>query len=97
MSHLEHCTLTDESPQGKQKVYLCFHPDDFDLYFKTIRADIFTANPGCAIYYDCDTESPYNRDDLLLSLSNCRYCFCYISDHLDYTRAGGRQNGEKSP
>ena len=70
MSHLEHCTFTDESPQGKQKVYLCFHPDDFDLYFKTIRDDIFKANPGCAIYYDCDTESPYNRNDLLLSLSN---------------------------
>ena len=40
MSHLEHCTLTDESPQGKQKVYLCFHPDNL----------AFTSKPSAPIF-----------------------------------------------
>ena len=70
MADIKSLTFTDESPQGKQKVYLCLHPDDFDKYFGKVCEDIFKANPGCAIYYDIDTEGTYNRDDLLLMLSN---------------------------
>ena len=70
MADIKTLTFTDDSSQGKQKVYLCLHPDDFDKYFSKVCEDIFKANPGCAICYDIDTEGMYNRDDLLLMLSN---------------------------
>ena len=39
MSKLECRTLTHDSPQGKQKVYLCFHPDDFGTYLDAVCDD----------------------------------------------------------
>ena len=77
MSKLECRTLTHDSPQGKQKVYLCFHPDDFGTYLDAVCDDLFRAFPGCAIYYDSDTEGAYERDDLLLQLS-CMQLFVVV-------------------
>ena len=70
MSKLIPLTMTGDSPQGKQKVYFCCHPDDFEKYFEIVRDDVFKACPGCAIYYDSDLKGSYDKDDLLLNLSN---------------------------
>ena len=44
MADIKTLTFTDDSSQGKQKVYLCLHPDDFDKYFSKVCEDIFKAN-----------------------------------------------------
>ncbi len=64
MSEFRYRTRIGDSPRGKQKLYFCCHPEDFDKYFDIITSDIFRCNDNCAFYYDDEPQLPYDRDDL---------------------------------
>lgn len=73
MARLEYRICSGTTPQGKQKIYFCCHPDDFGEYFDLICEDIFSKETNCAIYYDADPRGPFDRDDLLLQLSDMQF------------------------
>ena len=50
MSDFRYRTRIGDSPRGKQKLYFCCHPDDFEKYFDIIASDIFKCNDNCAFY-----------------------------------------------
>ncbi|MDO5119435.1 MAG: toll/interleukin-1 receptor domain-containing protein [Coriobacteriales bacterium] len=68
MSLLKYRLKSGKSPQGRQKIYFCCHPDDFDLYFDQVCDDIFSKEENCAIYYEADPRGRYDRGDLLFQL-----------------------------
>ena len=70
MSKLDYHICSGTSAQGKQKIYFCCHPDDFDEYFKIICDDIFSKEENCAIYYESDPLGSYDRDELLFLLGD---------------------------
>ena len=40
MALFEYITRGEQTAQGKQKVYFCAHPNDYDRYFKKVANDI---------------------------------------------------------
>ena len=50
MSYLKYYTIANESPQGKPRVFLICHPDDFQQYSGTVVKDILST-VNCAVYY----------------------------------------------
>lgn len=47
---IKHKTRGDSLPHGKQRVFFCCHPDDFERYFEPISEEILKKQ-NCAIYY----------------------------------------------
>lgn len=72
MSEFTYRTRIGDSPRGKQKLYFCCHPDDFDKYFDIIVSDIFKCNDNCAFYYDPESKMSYDPDDLAIQLGEMR-------------------------
>lgn len=89
MSDLKYRTLTNDSPERKQKVYVCFHPDDFDNHFENVCKDIFEVAPGCAVYYVENSNEEFNSDDLILALSNMQAVVVIVTKKflLEHSRA----------
>ena len=54
MSDLKFKMLNGSDPQGRQKIYFCCHPDDFDACFPLVCGDIFSKDENCAIFYEAD-------------------------------------------
>ncbi|MER1993682.1 MAG: TIR domain-containing protein [Eubacteriales bacterium] len=67
MSYLKFYTVANESPQGKPRVFLACHPDDFRQYSGTVVKDILST-VNCAVYYMDPAES-YDPDELKVDLS----------------------------
>ena len=55
-------------PAGRQKVYFCCHPDDYERYYDLIREDIIKSNDNCAIFYESDPYSDFDEQELRLRL-----------------------------
>ena len=72
MSKLGYRTRIGDSPQGKQKLYFCCHPEDFEPYFDIIASDIFRCNDNCAIFYEEEPCAPFDREDLAGRLREMR-------------------------
>ena len=72
MSEFRYRTRIGDSPRGKQKLYFCCHPDDFDKYFEIITSDIFKCNDNCAFYYEAEPLAPYDTDDLAARFGEMR-------------------------
>ena len=68
MSELKYRTRIGDSPQGRQKLYFCCDPEDFDKYFDVICSDIFRCNDNCAVFYEAGSYSDYDPEDLGLRL-----------------------------
>ena len=63
---LKYKTRGKTSAQGKPRVYFCCHPEDHDLYFEEICADILKTQ-NCAIWYKDTPTAPTDeavREDL---------------------------------
>ena len=57
----------DERIEKKPPVFFTCHPDDFDLYFTKICADIFKSH-DCAIYYTENMNEPISKEDMELDI-----------------------------
>ena len=44
------------SPQGRQRVYFCCHPDDFAPFFDAVSAEVLDIQPSAAIWYHDPSE-----------------------------------------
>ena len=53
--------VSNVNSAGKQKVYFCCHPEDRDIYYDQIRADLVRSNDNIAIF--CESE-PYSEFDM---------------------------------
>lgn len=62
--------LSNINSAGKQKVYLCCHPEDQDMYYDSIRADLIRANDNIAIFRESDPYSDYNEAELFSMLDS---------------------------
>lgn len=60
MPKLIYKTRGNSSPQGKQKVYFCCHPDDFNRYFNEISEEILEKQ-NCSIWYLENYETEYDE------------------------------------
>ncbi len=72
MAILKYVTRGNQTAQGKQKVYFCAHPDDYERYFKKITSEILNTlekenNRNCAFFYLEDANAERN-DDFLFNL-----------------------------
>ncbi len=68
MSKLLYKTIADERPQGKPNVYFSCHPEDFEKYFKEYAGKILRIQ-DCAIWYESEPDTDYDRDELEMNLS----------------------------
>lgn len=68
-NHIQFKTRGDSTNQGKPRVYFCCHPDDFDMYFESVRNGILDKQ-NCAVYfYDNASSIPeQERETDLLSM-----------------------------
>lgn len=68
-NHIQFKTRGDSTNQGKPRVYFCCHPDDFDMYFESVRNEILDKQ-NCAVYfYDNASSIPeQERETDLLSI-----------------------------
>ena len=68
-NHIQFKTRGDSTNQGKPRVYFCCHPDDFDMYFESVRNEILDKQ-NCAVYfYDNASSIPeQERETDLLSM-----------------------------
>ena len=68
-NHIQFKTRGDSTNQGKPRVYFCCHPDDFDMYFESVRNEILDKQ-NCAVYfYDNASSIPeQDRETDLLSI-----------------------------
>lgn len=58
---LSFCTNGNIDPSGKANVYFCCHPIDFDMYFESIKNEIWMMFPEIAFWYSDqadETEFP---------------------------------------
>lgn len=62
---LKYITPGNASPQGRQRVYFCCHPEDFEHTFEPITNDLFKIRRNIAVYYR-DPEQPFPEDELFL-------------------------------
>ena len=62
-------TSTNINPQGKPRVYITCHPEDFETYFDKVCQDIFEAH-SCAIYYTEDMTASISEEDLSTDLGS---------------------------
>ena len=62
---IKYITRGNQSPQGKQKVYFCCHPDEFDKYLHPIADEILQKH-DCAVFYyepkDTVSQEEYELD-----------------------------------
>ena len=63
MANLKYKTRGNSSPQGKQRVYFCCHPEDFDKYFEAVSDEILTKQ-NCAVWY---VDEAVERDEDFLA------------------------------
>ena len=68
MSELKYRLLSGDDPQGRQKIYFCCHPEDFEVTFDLLCEDIFSRAENCAIYYEADPHGSFDREELLFQL-----------------------------
>lgn len=59
------------APQGKPKIYFTGHPKDYGLFLKEISADLLAVH-DCAVYYDREPASGYDRGELEEALGQMR-------------------------
>ena len=71
MSKLHYKTRNMSDPRGKQGVYFCCHPKDFEQYFDMISDDILK-NENCVIWYETEPEADYDTEELLFDLSQMK-------------------------
>lgn len=62
MADFVYKTKDNSDPKGKSRVYFTCHPDDFELYFEKIKADIFKTH-DCAIFYTEDMTADIDEND----------------------------------
>ena len=58
---LSFCTNGNINPSGKSNIYFCCHPIDFDMYFESIKNEIWTIFPEVVFWYSNqadETEFP---------------------------------------
>ena len=72
MSRFAYRMAIGNNPQGKQKLYFCCHPDDFELHFAGISADVFSCSENCVLYYEQEPDAPYDPEELEAALSQMR-------------------------
>ena len=51
LQELRYRTLNGVSPQGKPRVYLCCHPDDFAQLFEQVADEVLEAQATAAVWY----------------------------------------------
>ena len=62
-------TRDGRSPQGRQRVYFCAHPDDFNAYFNTISTEVLDIQPSAVIWYHDPSEGIPPTEPLLDDLA----------------------------
>lgn len=62
MSDFQFGTRGQQSPQGKQRVYFTYHPDDFEFFFEEIKKEILDRQ-DCAIFYLEPSTQPADVED----------------------------------
>ncbi|MBR0084985.1 MAG: toll/interleukin-1 receptor domain-containing protein, partial [Lachnospiraceae bacterium] len=80
MNYLRYKTIAGASPQGKPRVFLACHPEDFAVFSRGIWSDIFSAI-NCAIYYTDPTED-YPEDELLRDVSQMQLFVFAVTNKL---------------
>ena len=82
MVQLTYKTRGNSSPQGKQRVYFCCHPADFDAFFPGISEEIL-AKQNCAVWY-AQPDTP--RDEAFLdNLKEMQLFVMPVTSRLLYT------------
>ena len=61
-------TRGDSSPQGKQRVYFCAHPEDHKRYFEH-TCELILEKQNCAFYYDENPAAEVDKAELFSLLS----------------------------
>ena len=61
-------TRGDSSPQGKQRVYFCAHPEDHKRYFEH-TCELILEKQNCAVYYDENPAAEVDKEELFSLLS----------------------------
>ena len=82
MSRLQYRLPIGTDPRGRQKIYFCCHPDDFDTYFDVICKDIFAKEENCVIFYESDSDEDYDREELLFQLEEMQLFVVPVTEKL---------------
>ena len=82
MSRLQYRLPIGTDPRGRQKIYFCCHPDDFDTYFDVICKDIFAKEENCVIFYESNSDEDYDREELLFQLAEMQLFVVPVTEKL---------------
>ncbi|MBR3919222.1 MAG: toll/interleukin-1 receptor domain-containing protein, partial [Clostridia bacterium] len=85
MAKLSYKTRGNTTPQGKQKVFFCCHPDDFQGYFETISDEILIRE-NCAVWYDTEPTAEYDSEAFLADLKEMQLFVMPVTTRLLATK-----------
>lgn len=74
-------TRGGSSPQGKQRVWFCCHPDDLALYLESVAGRVL-ALQNCAVWYDPAPDVPWDRDQRRQDLSQMQLLVMPVTTRL---------------
>ena len=75
-------TRTGKLTETMPRLYVCCHPDDFEMHFRTICSDIFAVQENSAIFYSDDTAGDYDEEELFTLLGAMRLVIVPVTQKL---------------
>lgn len=81
MSNFTYKTKGNLSPDGKQKIYFCCHPKDFDLYFETVTNEVLLNHNNCAVWFLSD-QNEHRDDDFFACIKNMQMMVIPVTRNL---------------
>lgn len=78
---LAYLTRGGSSPRGKQRVWLCCHPDDRESCLQSVAGRVL-ALQNCAVWYDPAPDAPVDRDQRRQDLSQMQLLVMPVTTRL---------------
>ena len=69
---LQFLTRTGTLTRVMPRLYVSYHPGDFERHFRTICSDIFAVQENCAVFYEENPTGTYDENELFALLSEMR-------------------------